>query len=244
MRFALFGDIHANLEALQTVLADAEQQKCTHYICMGDIVGYNCNPRECLEIVREMDCPTVKGNHDEQVAISDPLEGFNPLASQALMWTRNQLSDEDKKFLNDLPFLKHIRDFTIVHATLDTPYRWGYVFNQLDATASFTYQHTAVCFCGHTHIPKVFVSERGEVQTLGYTPFKRIPLAPGRKYFINVGSVGQPRDGDWRAAYSIYHADLNMVELRRLEYDIKSAQRKIIDNGLPLRLAERLSIGK
>jgi diadenosine tetraphosphatase ApaH/serine/threonine PP2A family protein phosphatase len=241
MRFAIFGDIHANLEALQRVLDDAEEQQCTHYICMGDIVGYNANPKECLDLVREMECPTVKGNHDEQVAISDPLEGFNPLASEALMWTRNQLEEEDKQWLDNLPFIKNIRDFSIVHATLDTPHRWGYVFNQLDATASFTYQHTALCFCGHTHIPKVFVSERGDIQTLA---FNKVTLTPGRKYFINVGSVGQPRDGDWRAAYTIYHTDQNMVELRRLEYDIKTAQKKIIDHKLPLRLAERLSIGK
>lgn len=244
MRFAIFGDIHANLEALETVLEDAEKQECTHYVCMGDIVGYNANPKECLDKVQSMNCPTVKGNHDEQVAISDPLEGFNPLASEALMWTRRQLTKEDKAWLDALPFLKQIRDFTIVHSTLDTPHRWGYVFNQLDATASFTYQHTSLCFCGHTHIPKVFLSERGETQTLPFTPFQRMTLVPGRKYFINVGSVGQPRDGDWRAAYTIYHADDNSVELRRLDYDIKTTQRKIIDNGLPLRLAERLAIGK
>ena len=97
MRIALFGDIHANLEALECVLDDAGKQNCTHYVCIGDVVGYNANPHECVEIVQSLECPVVKGNHDEQAAINDSLEGFNPLAEEALNWTRNHLTPDDQQ---------------------------------------------------------------------------------------------------------------------------------------------------
>src|SRR3954463_10999208 len=118
MRFAIFGDIHANLEALKAVLADAEKHEVTHYVCLGDIVGYNANPRECLEIVRNLECPVVKGNHDEQASIADDLEGFNPLAEEAINWTRKQLTEEDKQWLRDLKMVRQGGGFHIVHGHL------------------------------------------------------------------------------------------------------------------------------
>ncbi|WP_286004676.1 metallophosphoesterase family protein [Geitlerinema calcuttense] len=146
MRYAIFGDIHANLEALEVVLADAKASRVTHYCCLGDVVGYNANPRECLDIVRQMNCPIVKGNHDEQASNDDDFEGINPLASFAMQWTRDQLSAEEKQYLRDLKMIRQVGAFTIVHATLDTPHRWGYVFDQLAAAASFSYQNTSICF--------------------------------------------------------------------------------------------------
>jgi predicted phosphodiesterase len=240
MRFAIFGDIHANLEALLTVLSDAERNECTHYVCLGDVVGYNANPRECLEIVRGLECPVVKGNHDEQASLNTDLSGFNALAEEAMEWTRAQLSEEERLWLADLRFVRQVRDFTVVHATLDTPERWAYVFNQLDASASFNYQHTSLCFCGHTHVPRAYVRDSA-VRSI---PFDNVKIELGKKYFLNVGSVGQPRDGDWRASYAIYHVREQRVELRRLEYDIYTAQDKIIEAGLPQRLADRLALGK
>ena len=240
MRFAIFGDIHANLEALTAVLADAEKHEVTHYVCLGDVVGYNANPRECLEIVRNLDCPVVKGNHDEQASMEDELVGFNPLAEEAINWTRDQLNAEDKQWLRDLKMVRQVRDFTIVHATLDTPHKWGYVFNQLDAAASFNYQHTQLCFYGHTHAPRAYIRDGSVKSQL----LDKLTLERGKKYFINSGSVGQPRDGDWHASYVLYYPDKQLIELRRLEYDIFKAQDKIIEAGLPQRLAERLAQGK
>lgn len=240
MRFAIFGDIHANLHAFETVLADAKAQACTHYVCMGDIVGYNAFPQQCLDIVRKLDCPVVKGNHDEQASMIGEQEGFNPLAEEAINWTRGQLSREDKDWLRSLRLQRQVRDFTIVHATLDTPHKWGYVFNQLDAAASFSYQHTSVCFIGHTHSPKAYIRD-GSVRTIALDVLQ---LQTGKKYLINVGSVGQPRDGDWRAAYCIYDTTSNEVHLRRLEYDIVGAQQAILNAGLPRKLAERLAVGR
>lgn len=240
MRFAIFGDIHANLHALQAVLADAGKENCSHYVCMGDVVGYNAFPRECLDIVRGLDCPVVKGNHDEQASMFGDQEGFNALAEEAMNWTRDQLPTADKEWLRSLRLQRQVRDFTIVHATLDTPHKWGYVFNQLDAAASFSYQHTAVCFIGHTHAPKAYVRD-GSVRSMA---FESLELLPGKKYLVNVGSVGQPRDGDWRSAYCIYDTNLNRITLKRLEYDIAGAQKAILEAGLPSRLAERLSVGR
>jgi diadenosine tetraphosphatase ApaH/serine/threonine PP2A family protein phosphatase len=240
MRFAIFGDIHANLHALQAVLADAEELSCTHYVCMGDIVGYNAFPSECLQIVRDMDCPVVKGNHDEQVSIDIAQEGLNPLAEESLEWTRNHLSTPDLQWLRELRMQRQVRDFTIVHATLDTPHKWGYVTTQLDAAASFSYQHTGLCFIGHTHVPKAYLRD-GTPRSL---PLDNLPIQKNQKYLINVGSVGQPRDGDWRASYCIYDTDTSEVVLRRLPYDIEGAQRAILAAGLPPKLASRLAIGR
>ena len=126
MRYAIIADIHGNLEALQTVLEDAKAQHPTHYVCLGDIVGYNANPKECLKIVRDMNIPCVKGNHDEYCSSNEVLEGFNPAAAAAVEWTRQQLTDDDKTWLRDLKYSRMVANFTIVHATLDAPERWGY----------------------------------------------------------------------------------------------------------------------
>ena len=240
MKYAILADIHSNLEALQVVLDDVQKQKCTHVACLGDVVGYNANPKECLELIRNLNCPCVKGNHDEYCSSEEELEGFNPHAAEAVNWTRQQLSPEDRKWLRDLKYVRMVANFTLVHATLDGPQRWGYVFEKLAAAASFTYQNTPVCFFGHTHVPVAFIRD-SVVRGGTYSKFK---VEPGRKYFLNVSAVGQPRDGNPKTGYVIYDMDEGSIELRRLDYDSPAAQAKIIAAGLPLRLAERLAVGK
>lgn len=247
MKYAIIADIHANLEAFQVVLEDIKAQKCTHVACLGDVVGYNANPKECLDIVRGKtgealfaNVPCVKGNHDEYCSTDEHLEGFNPHAAEAVNWTRQQLATEDRQWLRDLKYLRLVANFTIVHATLDMPQRWGYVFDKLAAAASFTYQNTGLCFFGHTHVPVAFIRD-SVVRGGTYSKFK---VEPGRKYFVNVGSVGQPRDGCPKSKYVVYDMDEGSIELRKLDYDIPGAQKKILDAGLPPRLAERLAFGK
>jgi predicted phosphodiesterase len=240
MKFAIIADIHANLEAFQTVLADIKEQKCTHYACVGDVVGYGANPKECLKIVRDMGMPCVKGNHDEYCSMDEQLDGFNAHAAEAVNWTRKQLNEDERQWLKDLKYFRLVTSFSMVHATLDGPQRWGYVFDKLAAAASFTYQNTAVCFFGHTHVPVAFIRDT-MVRGGTYSKFK---VDPSKKYFVNVGSVGQPRDNNPKAAYVVYDVDEGVIELRRLEYDIAAAQKKILDAGLPPRLAERLSYGR
>ena len=139
-----------------------------------------------------------------------------------------------------LRMVRQVRDFTIVHATLDSPSSWGYVTNKFDAMASFGYQYTPVCFFGHTHSPKFYV----KTTTVTVERGNSIEIENGKKYFINVGSAGQPRDGDWRVAYAIFDLGANRVTIRRLDYDLPKTQKKIIDAGLPTMLAERLELGK
>jgi len=240
MKYAVIADIHDNMEAFEVVLQDTREQNCTHYCCVGDVVGYNANPKQCLDIVRTMGMPCVKGNHDEYCSSDEPLDGFNPHAADAVNWTRKQLPEADKQWLRELKYIRLVASFSMVHATLDGPQRWGYVFDRLAAAASFTYQNTSVCFFGHTHVPVAFIRD-SVVRGGTYSKFK---VEPGRKYFVNVGSVGQPRDGNPKAAYVIYDLDEGSIELRRLDYDIPKAQKKILEAGLPSRLADRLAVGK
>ena len=241
MKYAIIADIHANLEAFNTVLEDIKTQNCTHVACLGDVVGYNANPKECLDLVRGMNIPVVKGNHDEYCSTENDLEGFNPHAAEAINWTRDQLTVEDRQWLRDLKYMRLVTSFTLVHATLDQPQRWGYVFDKLAAAASFTYQNTSICFFGHTHVPLAFVRDAGQVRGGTYSKFK---IEAGKKYFINVGSVGQSRDGVPKATYVVYDMQEHSIELRRLDYDMATTQKKILDAGLPARLAERLALGR
>ncbi len=240
MKYAIIADIHGNLEAFQVVLEDIRAQKADRIVCLGDVVGYNANPKECLQIVREMNIPCVKGNHDEYCSSNEHLEGFNPHAADAVHWTRDQLDDDDKKWLRELKYSRMAANFTMVHATLDAPERWGYVFDKLAAAASFPYQNTQICFFGHTHVPVAFMRDT-VVRGGTYSKFK---LDAAKKYFINVGAVGQPRDNNPKSAYVIYDMDAQTIELRRLDYDIAAAQKKIREAGLPERLAERLAFGR
>src|SRR5689334_15416715 len=129
MKFAILADIHSNLEALQAVLEHAKQQARTDYAFLGDFVGYRADPKACLDIVRAMEAPCVKGNHDEYCAAGLPLDGFNPNAAKVVDWTRRQLTPDDRRWLQNLPYVRQVGDFTIVHATLDAPQCWGYVFD-------------------------------------------------------------------------------------------------------------------
>lgn len=237
---AILGDIHGNWEALSAVLEDAAAQGVTRYTCVGDIVGYNANPAECLRKIRDLEATCVRGNHDHYCSHDECIRDFHPLAANVVDWTRSQLADDDVEFLRQLKLVRVVDGFTLVHSTLDMPEKWGYVFEELEAESNFNYQSTTVCFYGHTHHPALF-EKAGYVRRFNGTGPVSIVL--GKKYFINVGSVGQPRDGDNRAAYVIYDMGARQVDLRRVAYDIAAAQKKIVDAGLPERLAMRLNLG-
>lgn len=239
-RYAVLGDIHGNLEALEAVLEDASKHDVTSFVCVGDVVGYNADPAACLEKLRELGADTVRGNHDHYCSHDECLEDFHPLAANVIDWTRRQLGEEQLKYLGGLPLSRMVAGFCIVHSTLDMPDKWGYVFDCLEADAHFNYQTGSVCFYGHTHVPVAF-EKQVRVTRSTYSTLK-IPI--GRRYFVNVGSVGQPRDGDPRAAYAIYDLKAREIHLRRVSYDIAKAQAKIKAAGLPERLAKRLEIGK
>ena len=240
VKYAVMGDIHGNWEALSAVLEDAESQGVTHYTCVGDMVGYNANPAECLGKIRELNAICVRGNHDHYCSHDECIRDFHPLAANVVDWTRNQLTEEALVYLRQLKLVRVVSSFTLVHATLDMPEKWGYVFDELEAESNFNYQSTTVCFHGHTHQPVVF-EKSGCVSRINGGG--KIPVVLGKKYFVNVGSVGQPRDGDNRASYGLYDSTNRKIELRRVAYDISTAQKKIIAAGLPVRLADRLQVG-
>lgn len=240
MKYGIISDIHANLEALSSVLEKCKEMGVEEYICIGDIVGYNANPAECLELIRQLPLATViKGNHDEQASEDLDLSEFNPQAAKAIEWTREQLSEEQREYLRNLPMKSRVGRITAVHATLDNPGMWGYVMDRFAAEASFAYQYTQVAFYGHSHVPMAFEKFR-EVSSV---PFNNLRVQPGRKYLINSGSVGQPRDKDPRASFAIYDTDAAEINLHRVSYDIETCQRKILAAGLPQRLADRLAVG-
>ncbi len=246
MKYAILGDIHANLEALTVVLAKAEEENVDKYVCIGDIVGYNSNPHECLELLMQLPLVgAVRGNHDEYAVRELDLAGFNAQAAAAIQWTRQQLNGKECEWLRALPYRLNVVDngcrFQIVHGTLDSPEHWGYIFDRYNAAASMQYQGLQLCFCGHTHCPVCFDRHlNGSIQDGGYESVK---LMTNHKYLFNVGSVGQPRDGDWRAALAIYDTKAATVTLHRLEYDVAACQEKILAAGLPQRLADRLAYG-
>jgi predicted phosphodiesterase len=219
MKYAIIADIHSNLPALKVVLEDIKAQKCTHTVCLGDIVGYHIYPKGCVDIIRGMNIPCIKGNHDDYCSTDAPLDGFNPLAAEAVRWTREQLTEDDRQWLLSLPLTMVVSGFTLVHATLDGPHRWGYVFDKLAAASHFAHQTTPICFFGHTHIPVAFIRNTA-IRGGTFSTFK---VEPSKKYFINVGSVGRLRDNNPKAAYVTYDLDRQIIELRRLDYPIPGA---------------------
>ncbi len=242
MKYALLGDIHANLEALAAVLEKAQQLDVDEYLCLGDLVGYNANPCECIDTVKSLKpLAILRGNHDEYASSDDELVGFNPQAAQAVEWTRGHLSEELKEWLAARPLEEVLNPrVSLVHATLDMPGKWGYIFDKWSADASFNYQRTQICFFGHTHVPTAF-TKFNQVTAEKYSLVK---FLPAHKYLINVGSVGQPRDGDPRAAFVVYDDEERTAELHRVEYDLRTCQAKIRKAGLPERCAARLAIGR
>mgnify|MGYP006286824275 CR=1 FL=1 len=245
MKYGIFGDVHGNLEALEAVLADMEEQGVTHPLCLGDLVGYGANPAECVEVVRTLGCPIVRGNHDDLIAAGKVPVSFSEAARISLEFGRKQLRPSQMNFLRRLPLIWTSASLTLVHATLDEPESWGYISTRLEAQTSFLYQKTPVCFVGHTHRPCAFAQEN-EVRPL---EFRKVDVHQdrtkvGRKFLFNVGSVGQPRDGDWRACYAIYSTSDQCVDLRRVNYNIEKASQKILSAGLPELLGKRLFKGE
>lgn len=240
-KYAILGDIHANIDALNAVLVDARSCGVTDFISVGDVVGYNAAPAECIRVIRdELKCPVVCGNHDFYISHPVNLTDFSPNAAFAVKWTRSQLSEMDMKWLYSLPLSRAVMGMTIVHSTLDMPDHWGYVFDVEQAKANFSFQRTPICFHGHTHVPIIYANTHDEFYVCDPQDFK---IAAGIKYFINVGSVGQSRDGDPRASYVIFDTATKQVYFRRVPYDVEAAQERIRRAGLPEALARRLGTG-
>jgi predicted phosphodiesterase len=234
------GDIHANYDALQAVLAELENKNIDKYVCVGDIVGYGAEPDLCVHKIRDLTVACVAGNHDFATIEKTNIEFFNVYAKEATLWTRNKLSEADKQYLKDLKLVEDVDDFTVVHGTLYAPALFDYIQTTFDAYLSLQVLKANLCFVGHSHVPISFFLD----DAVTYSVEPELELKPGVKAIINVGSVGQPRDDNPKAAYAIYDSEQRKVWINRTEYDVEAAAKKIVDAGLPEILGERLKYGR
>ncbi|MCX6972638.1 MAG: metallophosphoesterase family protein [Verrucomicrobia bacterium] len=241
---AVISDIHSNFEALTAVLDDVRLQEVQQVVCLGDIVGYASSVQSCMRAVRELGCPVLMGNHDEAACLPAPPKDFNDTATAGVVFASARLSESDRAWITCLPRNLEIDGVVFTHASLANSFGWPYIISPEDARRHFANQTTHLAFCGHTHKPMVWLQESPGGQVTQRTGKEVMPLPPGGKVLVNVGAVGQPRDGDTRACYVIYRLEQATVEFRRVEYDIKRTKRKIIRAGLPRFTAQRLSLGR
>lgn len=247
MRYLVLTDIHANLEALDTCLADARARGYDRALVLGDIVGYAANPNEVIERVRTLEpAAIVRGNHDKVACGIEPAEGFNVVARSAAVWTLGALTSEHRAWLAALPKGPLLVD-SLIEICHGSPFdEDAYIFDDLDAIRALEASKRPLCLFGHTHHAVTFELSMGGAGSTGVTERHdmQITLRDGFKYLVNPGAVGQPRDGDARAAYAIVDTDRRYVELLRLNYPIEQAQAKVMKAGLPEVLARRLGAGR
>ena len=247
MRYLVLSDIHANLEALEAVLDASAGAQCGRVLLLGDLVGYGADPNAVIDRVRAIpDIVVIRGNHDKVAAGVESVEGFNHMARLAIAWTADALTPGNHDYLVELTAGPIAID-DVVEICHGTPFDEDvYVFDDLDALRSIRASRRPVCLYGHTHVPAAFQLQGDELQLIGPPRGERFRLALDEdgRYLVNCGSVGQPRDGDWRAAYAILDTDARSVTIFRVEYDLATAQAKILDAGLPDILAQRLGMGR
>ena len=243
MRYGILGDIHGNLSALEAVLERFRLEGVDQILSVGDIVGYGGAPRECIQLVREIGAAVALGNHDAACIHRLDLVYFNNYAKAAVHWTQTVLETEDCDWLASLPLTLHMEHCSVAHGTLYRPELFDYIQSPTDADPSLDVMTLPVCFVGHTHVPVTLLRLRDDPTRTAYTAEPEVDLDEACRSLVNVGSVGQPRDEDPRAAYAIYDSDAAKVWIRRVDYDIDREAARIRAAGLPDVLADRLYLG-
>ncbi|MGD9488822.1 MAG: metallophosphoesterase [Calditrichaceae bacterium] len=236
MVIAVLSDIHGNLEALETVFRYIDENPVDKIYCLGDIVGYGPNPNECVELIRKRSDITLMGNHDYAALGLANIEYFNEYAKMSTHWTISNLEKENEEFLRKLPFSHQSDGIILVHASPANPPYWHYILSFEEAKNELKAFNESICFIGHSHVPVIFSNNRAYKQS----PFR---IEQNQKYIVNVGSVGQPRDGNPKACFVVFDQSAGELEHVRLEYDVEKTYKKIIRAGLPVFLAERLLKG-
>jgi len=243
---ALFADIHANRQAFTACLDFARAHGAERIVCLGDYVGYGADPEWAVETVMglaEKGALAVRGNHDSAVGI--PSETMNAEAQAAIEWTRGRLSVPQRRFLTELPLTLNEDDRLYVHSEASSPAKWRYVQSTADAGRSLMATSAHVTFCGHIHKPALYsISVTGKMTSFVPTSGVTMQLLQGRRWLTVLGSVGQPRDGDPAASFAMFDTTSREITYCRVPYDIDTAAKRIRDNGLPLWLADRLSVGR
>jgi len=240
---AIISDIHGNIDALEAVLEDIDQQNTDIVTCLGDIVGYGGAPRECVERIERLCFPILMGNHEVYTALPIDIDEFSAPVARGIECAREQLSEEQLKWLRELPMVIDMGEATIAHASLDDPAEFNHILKTEDAQAHFELQETPICFIGHTHVPIIMEETASGVDCYD-PPEEFISPDPHFNYAVNVGSVGQPRDGDSRACYVLYDTDKAAIRYRRVSYDISRAQKRFKDAGIHEDAIGRLAKGE
>jgi predicted phosphodiesterase len=236
MRVAILSDIHGNLEALHVVMSFIEENDIDDIYCLGDIVGYGPNPNECVELISEKCSKVVIGNHDHAALGLTSTEYFNDFAKISTYWTSINLTSDNKEYLLSLDFTQNSENYLLVHSTPSEPVMWHYIISEMDAKHEFRQFKQKICFIGHSHFPIIFYKS-------GYSREQRVNLDQSNKYIVNVGSVGQPRDGNPKTCFCVYNTEIEEIEYIRLDYEIDKTREKIVRAGLPVFLADRLLKG-
>lgn len=232
MKIALLSDIHGNFEALSSILTELDKHEIRTMYCLGDIVGYGASPNECVEELLRRAIPCIAGNHDKAVTGDLPLTDFSTLARFGVEWTQSHLRPDYQEYLAGLPMTIENEQMLLVHSSPEAPEEFRYVFTEEDAAESLQFLAVQLCFIGHTHRPAIFCDD-GVSRA----------LQRGKKFLVNVGSIGQPRDGDWKACCAVFDDEQYTLHYLRVEYDVASARRKILEMGLPKKLGDRLIVG-
>lgn len=244
MRYAILSDIHGNLEAFESVLDALSQERIDGYLSLGDVVGYGADPKECIKLLKSLN-PSVliAGNHEWGALGKTDISYFNEVAKEAVLWTKKSIDNDDLEFFKSFPLVYEDERMTLVHGTLNMPEEFYYIFDTEDAYVTISHMNNSLCFVGHTHIPGIFISDESKTK-VDISEIMDVRVDNERRYIVNAGSIGQPRDGDPRASFAVYDDEEFTVEIKRAQYDIKKAQQKIIKAGLPPQLAQRLAEGK
>jgi diadenosine tetraphosphatase ApaH/serine/threonine PP2A family protein phosphatase len=243
MRYLLISDIHSNLEALQATLDVADAFEPYQIMCLGDIVGYGADPAACIDLVGDRANLILAGNHDLAVSDMVPFDEFNPVAREAIEWTRQVLSAEDKELLANLPLQYVDGDYCFTHASPIEPMKFRYIRTLEDVSEVFNHIGQKFCFVGHTHLPVLVRLDEvtGKMEIVRDT---KVSIKDDHRYFVNVGSLGQPRDNNPDACMVLLDEEDGSIEFLRVPYDIASSQEKILSEGLPSYLAERLLLAR
>lgn len=243
MRYILISDIHGNLEALQAVLDFAHKLEPYQLYCLGDVVGYGADPKSCLTTLQDESNLILAGNHDLAVAGLITSESFNRMASEVVRWTRRALDEEHIEALSSLPLVYIDGDYLFTHASPINPMEFPYIRTLDEVAEVFSSIGQRFCFVGHTHLP-VLVARNERTGALEIRRENRVTIQNGYRYFINAGSTGQPRDSNPDACVVVLDEESETIEFLRIPYDISACQNKIISEGLPSYLAERLMLAR
>ncbi|SRR5579871_2551985 len=243
MKYGLFSDIHSNIEAMTAVAQAMKSEGAQEYLCLGDLVGYYANPNEVIELIASLDCwKTVMGNHDSALLGRTSLTKFNQPAAEAIRWTQTHLKPQNRAFLEGLRLREEIGEIQLVHSSPFQSEEWHYLTGQEDVERNFRYFQGFICFFGHVHKP--FIAEQKMDGTVRILEEQEYALQKDCRYLVNVGSVGQPRDGNPKTCYVMYDSGAKKIAIRRLDYDYGTTAKKTLEAGLSDYLAQRLKTGK